>query len=145
MKSWVCAAIISCAAQIAQAQGWGNLDALLYQNLTNSGTAEVSFWLPNASDPAQATVAIGVVFEYIPGSAGNTGIATGVFVRQENGWVFAGEVDGMFGQQPRDAAFSQGFVDVTTTMPGPNDARCCPSVPTRWRIDFDGLKAVQLN
>ena len=145
MKLWIVALIMACAAQNAQAQDWGDLDALLFQNLTNSGTAQVSFWLPNATDPAQATTAIGVVYEHIPGAAGNTGIAIGVFIRQANGWAFAGEVEGMYGQQPRDAVFSQDFVDVTTTMPGPNDPRCCPTVPTRWRIDFNSMKAGQIN
>lgn len=145
MRSWVLAIIVSCAAQIAQAQDWDDLDALLFQNLTNSGTAEASYWLPIAPEPLHATAAIGLVYEYIPGSAGNSGIATGAFIRQANGWAFAGKVDGMFGQQQRDAAFSEGFVDVTTTMLAPNDARCCPSVPTRRRIDFGGLNAVQIN
>lgn len=145
MKPWIAALILSGAAQIAQAQDWGNLDALLFQSLTNSGTAEASFWLPNAFDPAQATTAIGVVYEHIPGSAGNTGIATGVFVRQENGWFFAGPVEGMFGQSPRDVAFSQNHVDVTTSLVGPNDPRCCPTLATRWRIDLGTRTAVQIN
>ncbi len=129
---------------MAMAQDWGNLDALLFQNLTESGTAEASYWLPNSLDPAVATAAIGVVYEYIPGSAGNTGIATGVFVRQANGWSFAGGVSGMFGQQPRDASFGQGYVDVTTSMLGPNEPRCCPTAPTRWRIDFGSMQAIQV-
>ena len=51
MKLWIVALIMACAAQNAQAQDWGDLDALLFQNLTNSGTAQVSFWLPNATEP----------------------------------------------------------------------------------------------
>lgn len=145
MKPWIAALILSGAAHIAQAQDWGNLDALLFQSLTNSGTAEASFWLPNASDPAQATTAIGVVYEYIPGSAGNTGIATGVFVRQENDWFFAGPVEGMFGQNPRDIVYSQHHVEVTTSQVGPNDPRCCPTLATRWRIDLGTRTAVKIN
>ncbi|MGC1495838.1 MAG: hypothetical protein WA790_08515 [Sulfitobacter sp.] len=144
MKHWLFAFGLSLLSPAALAQDWGNLDRLLFQSLTESGTAEASFWLPNAPDPAVATTAIGVVYEYIPGSAGNTGIATGVFVRQANGWSFAGEVDGMYGQSPRDAAYFQGGVDVTTSMPGPNDARCCPTMPTRWRIDLGRMKAVKI-
>lgn len=145
MKSWIGALVISVAAQIVQAQDWGDLDALLFQSLTNSGTAEASFWLPNAPDPAQATTAIGVVYEYIPGSAGNTGIATGVFVRQENSWLFAGPVEGMYGQSPRDVVFSQSHVDVTTSLVGANEPRCCPTLATRWRIDLGTRTAVQIN
>ncbi len=144
MKHWLFVFVLTLLPSATLAQDWGDLDRLLFQSLTDSGTAEASFWLPNAPVPTVATTAIGVVYEYIPGSAGNTGIATGVFVRQANGWSFAGEVDGMYGQSPRDAAFSQSSVDVTTTLPGPNDPRCCPTVPTRWRIDFGSLKAVRI-
>ena len=144
MKLGLVAIGLSLWTSMAIAQNWGNLDHLLFQSLTSSQTAEVSYWLPNAPDPATATMAIGVVYEYIPGSAGNTGIATGVFVRHANGWAFAGKVDGMFGHQPRDAVFSQGYVDITTTTLGANEPRCCPTVPARWRIDFAGMKAVQI-
>ena len=145
MKAWVLAFLMTCVAQIGQAQDWGNLDALLFANLTTSGTAEASFWLPNSPNPVQATTALGVVYEHIPGSAGNVVIATGIFIKQANAWVFAGDVDGFYGNDPRDVAFSQGYVDVTTTLLGPNEPRCCPTLPSRWRVDLGSCTAVQIN
>lgn len=130
---------------IGRAQGWPNLDQLLFSTLTTSGTAESSFWLPDTPDPATATQALGVVYEYIPGSAGNTGIATGYYQRTQTGaWQFAGVVQGLFGQQPRDPAFAPGYMDLTTTMLGPNEPRCCPTLATRWRIDLTAMTAVRL-
>lgn len=126
------------------AQSWPNLDQLLFSTLTASGTAEASFWIPDSPDPAQATRALGVVYEYIPGSAGNTGIATGHYIRTQAGWQFSGRIAGLFGQSPRDPAFGQGFVDVTTTMLGPNEPRCCPTLPVRWRINLSSMTAVRL-
>ena len=136
-------AVLLPVAGLAQG-GWGNLDQLLRQSLTRSGTFEASFWLPDNGDPAQATRALGVVYEWIEGSAGSTTIATGLFVRAPDRWVYQGPVEGLFGQSPRDAVFAQGHVDLTTTMLGPNEPRCCPTQATRWRIDLSKLRASQL-
>lgn len=126
-------------------QGWPDLDRLLFSTLTRSGTAEASFWLPDTPDPAQATRAMGIVYEYIPGSAGNTNIAVGIYVRGVQGWQFAGQVQGLFGQSPSAPQFSATHAEVSTMMPGPNDPRCCPTQVTRWRIDLRTLAAQRLN
>ena len=126
-------------------QTWGNLDALLYAHLTSSGKAEASYWLPDSADPALANRAIGVVYEHIPGSAGSVSIATGAFVKGPNGWQFVGPVQGLFGHSPVDTAYGPVHVELTTLMPGPNDARCCPTKLTRWRIDLNSLQARALN
>lgn len=131
-------------SQPLSAQSWPNLDQLLFSTLTSSGTAEASYWIPDSPDPAQATQALGVVYEYIPGSAGNTGIATGYYLRGQAGWQLAGLVQGLFGQSPSDPAFGQGFVDLTTIMLGPNEPRCCPTLQTRWRINLGNMTAVKL-
>lgn len=112
---------------------------------TSSGTAEASFWLPDSADPATASIALAVVYEYIQGSAGNTGIAPGFFVKQEGAWVFTGPVQGLFGQSPSDASFGQTALELTTIMLGPNEPRCCPTLPVRWRIDYQTLTAQRLN
>ncbi len=128
----------------ASAQGWPNLDQLLFSTLTQSGRAEASFWLPDSPDPTRATRAVGVVYEHIPGSAGSVSIATGHYVRQASGWQFTGVVSGLFGQNPRDSLFGPGYVDVTTTMLGPNEPRCCPTLATRWRINLTSMTAQRL-
>lgn len=127
-----------------QAQLLVPLDDVVIGSLSHSGTAEASFFLPNAAELRAATLALGFVYEYIPGSAGNTGIAVGAFVPGEDGWELAGLVQGVFGQSPRDAAYGTGFVDVTTTVLGPNEPRCCPTQAARWRIDFSTLLAQRL-
>ncbi|UWR11872.1 hypothetical protein [Sulfitobacter mediterraneus] len=144
MKAILLSAAICIAGLPVAAEGWGNLDALLFSHLTRSGNAEASYWLPNSTNPTQASAAFGVVYEYIEGSAGSTSIAVGLFLKQPQGpWGFAGPVADLFGHNPRDVVFEDGFAMMTTTMPGPNDPRCCPTVPTRWRIDLARLKAWQ--
>ncbi|MEL7090124.1 MAG: hypothetical protein AAFN94_00180 [Pseudomonadota bacterium] len=120
----------------AAAQNWPNLDPLLFATLTQSGTAVATYWLPDDIDAARATQAIGIAYEHIPGSAGSAGIALGHYVRTGNIWQFVRPIEGVFGQQPRDAQFGPGWAEITTLMQGPNDARCCPTMPTRWRIDL---------
>ncbi|WP_299146918.1 hypothetical protein [uncultured Tateyamaria sp.] len=129
----------------AQQAGWPDLDQLLFGTMTASGRAEASFWMPNAEDPNVANRAVGVVYEAIPGAAGNTGIAVGLYVRTTQGWQFAGRVEGLFGHSPRDHAFTPTHVELTTDMPGPNDPRCCPTQPTRWRIDLNTRAVERLN
>lgn len=129
----------------AQQASWPNLDQLLFSTLTASGRAEASFWLPDQLDPATATRALGVVYEHIPGSAGSVSIATGIYQRVAEGWAFVGPVEGLFGNSPRDPAFLAAHVDVTTTMLGPNEPRCCPTLPVRWRIDLTTRVAQRLN
>jgi hypothetical protein len=55
--------------------------------------------------------------------------------RNENGhFRFYREAPGVFGADPRQATFSTGSISVTTTMPKPDDPRCCPSGQQRWTI-----------
>ncbi|WP_299722938.1 hypothetical protein [uncultured Tateyamaria sp.] len=138
-------ALVICVAPLRAQEGWPDLDVLLGSTLAPGGQFEVSFWLPDAADPAQARQAIGVVYPIIVGAAGNTGIAVGHFVRVEGGWAYAGLIGNLFGHNPRDAAFLPGAVQLTTTMLGPNEPRCCPTLPVRWQIDLATRQAQRLN
>ncbi|MEM8654908.1 MAG: hypothetical protein AAGF36_09185 [Pseudomonadota bacterium] len=129
----------------AQEGGWPDLDALLFSTLTASGRAEASFWLPDQADAATATRAVGVVYEHIPDSAGSVSIAVGLYQRTGPGWAFVGPVQGLFGNTPRDVAFGPAHVDLTTIMLGPDEPRCCPTLPVRWRIDLNTRTAQRLN
>lgn len=129
----------------AQTAGWPDLDSLLFSTLTKSGRAEASFWLPDQPDPTTATRALGIVYEHIPGSAGSVSIATGLYQRVEQGWAFVGPVQGLFGNAPRDPEFTQTHIDLTTITLGPNEPRCCPTLPVRWRIDLNTRTAQRLN
>jgi len=119
----------------APAQDWSDLDALILPALTASGVAEASYWLPSSPDPASAGEALAVVYEPIPGAAGNTTVAAGLFVRRGAGFALARRVEGLFGLSPRDAAFLPERIEVTTTMLNPGDPRCCPTGTARWAID----------
>ncbi|WP_189368242.1 hypothetical protein [Tateyamaria omphalii] len=140
---------LMCAISVPPAKGqhseWPDLDQLLFSTLTASGTAEASFWLPDQADPAAATRALGIVYEHIPGSAGNTSIAVGLFQRTTAGWGFVGPVENVFGHLPSDATFGPTHVELTTIMPGPDDPRCCPTLPVRWRISLASRTVQRLN
>ena len=147
MRVWCALMVLRLWAPALDAQGrWPNLEQLLGSTLAPGAQFERSFWLPDSADPAQAQQAIGVVYPIIQGAAGNTGIAVGHFVRvQGGGWGLAGVVGNLFGFDPRDAVFSPGAVQLTTTMLGPNEPRCCPTLPVRWQIDLTTFQAQRLN
>ena len=46
-------------------------------------------------------------------------------------------VQGVFGDEPRDFVFSPGSITLTTTMPKPGDARCCPTGSRQWTVKTD--------
>lgn len=138
-------ALLALLATPLQAQnGWPDLDRLLFGTLTTSGRAEASFWVPDQADPATATRALGIVYEAFPG--GNAvSMATGIYQRTTQGWQFAGVVQGLFGNSPREVTFAPTHIDITTTMLGPGEPRCCPTQVTRWRIDLASRVAQRLN
>lgn len=133
------------AAPLRAQDGWPNLDQLLSATLAPGQYFERSFWLPDSANPAQARQAIGIAYPVISGAAGNTTIEVGYFIKAQGEWGIAGRVVGLFGHNPRDIAFFQGAVQITTTMLGPNEPRCCPTLPVRWQIDLTTLQAQRLN
>lgn len=144
MRALIATFCLMLALPVQAQDGWPDLDQLLFGTLTTSGRAEASFWLPDSGDPASATRALGIVYEAFPG--GNAvSIATGMYQRVPQGWQFLGLVEGLFGQSPRDAAFGPTHVELTTTMLGPGEPRCCPTLATRWRIDLATRTAQKLN
>ena len=138
-------AVLGAGPAAAQDAGWGDLDALLVRNLSNTGSIDASFWLPDYGNQTQARRALGIAYIYIPGSAGSTSISAGIFMRQASGWVLTARVPALFGQSPRDHVFAPGVMEVTTTTLAPGDARCCPTKPTRWRVDLSTGQASPLN
>jgi len=101
-------------------------------------------WLPNHPDPARATEAIGIIYPPLEGSAGNFSIEVGHFRRSGADFVLSGKVQNLFGTQPRDTRFLPDRIELTSTMPRPGDARCCPSGQTRWSIQRGSLLATRL-
>lgn len=112
-----------------------DVGALLSRTLGANGVQYV--WLPDSADPAAVTEAIGVAYLEIPGAAGNVDIAVGYY----RGGTFVGPVRELYGQEPRDPRFLPDRIEMTTTMPGPNDPRCCPTATAKWSIDRRTLAA----
>ncbi|QFT58991.1 hypothetical protein FIU94_09145 [Sulfitobacter sp. THAF37] len=129
-------ALLLATTGAAAQDGWGNLDALLLSSLSNTGSMEASYWLPDSPDPAAAQVAIGVAYVHIPGSAGSVSIGSGIFRKGAAGWQMAAPVTGLFGHEPRAHQFQNGQVQLLTTMLGPGEPRCCPTQEAMWRIDL---------
>lgn len=123
------------AAQPVSAQAeWPDLDALLSATLADAGSMEASVWLPDSADPDRAGVALAIAYIAFEGGNG-VGISAGIFTKSDVGWVLTTPVTDLYGQAPRNHMIGPDTILVTTTMPGPDDPRCCPTVATRWSID----------
>lgn len=86
------------------------------------------FW---AASPDQD---VALAIASYPGGGNSAMIAAGLF-RIDGGKIsLIGPVE-IFGDAPRDVKFSQGKIEVTTTMPKPDDPHCCPTGSARWTID----------
>ena len=101
-----------------------DVEALMAESLGANPLA--SYWLPDNPDPAAATEAIGVEYIEIEGAAGNFNIFPGYFQKGGDGFAFIGEVTELYGSEPRDPASWAIHIELTTTMPKPDDPRCCP-------------------
>lgn len=110
-----------------------DVGALLARTLGANAVQYV--WLPDSADPAAVREAIGVAYVEIPGAAGNTNIVVGYY----RDGAFVGPVSDLFGQDPREPRFLPDYIEIATTMLGPDDPRCCPSQTARWAIDRQTL------
>ena len=137
--------LLASPLQAQSSGGWGNLDNLLVASLSPTGLMEASFWMPDAANPDQAQLALGIAYVHIPGSAGITTLEAGLFGRTPTGWVLQRRVSDLFGHSPTAPAFAADRIELTTMMLGPNDPRCCPTKPTRWSISKITGQAVPLN
>lgn len=141
----LCLALLWPFSASAQDTGWGNLDALLLGTLSQTGSMEASFWMPNSEDPAIATEALGVIYVHVPGSAGTVSIHAALFGKTDSGWNFWLPVSGLFGQSPTAPVHGPEGIEISTMVLGPGDARCCPSEEARWRIDRTTGLATRIN
>jgi hypothetical protein len=100
-----------------------------------------SSWFEGPAGTDGAAPGVSVAYFPIPG--GNAfQIGADAFAVTAAGATHRGSIDGLFGTEPRDAAFGAGVMTLTTTMPRPGDPRCCPTGATRWTIDLNALKVV---
>ena len=138
-------ALLPCVAQAQVNDGWVGLDTLLRQRLAGGVLPAASLWLPNADTAEEATEALGIVYVHVPGSAGTATLQAGLFQKRDSGFVGVAQIKGLFGFEPRDQVFGQNDITLTTTMPNPDDPRCCPTGVGYWRIDRSTMKAQRLH
>ena len=133
---WLAAPPGTLRAQDAEA-----IAGMLVRDLSPTGSMEAGQWF---TDQAGQT-GLGIIYAHIPGSAGSVSIHAGLYRRADTGWTMERGVEGLFGMSPADAVFLGDRVEVTTTMLGPDDPRCCPSLFVRWSIDLASGMATRLN
>lgn len=118
------------------AQDWSDASGIVVRDLAAGGTPLDASFFPDSPDPAQASRGLGIVYVAIEGAAGNASLEAGLFQREGGVWRLHRRVTGLFGLSPRDPLFDAAGFYVTTSMLGPNDARCCPSEATVWFVDW---------
>ncbi|MCW3782644.1 hypothetical protein [Defluviimonas salinarum] len=141
----LCAATFATAATAQDLSGWGDVRGFLIQTLAPGQEIAAFAWLPDNPDPALAREAIGVVYPEIVGSAGNVDIRVAYYARGDAGFSMNRTVSNVFGMEPRNAQFLPDQIEVTTTVLGPNDPRCCPSLARVWSISRTDWSAHPLN
>lgn len=88
--------------------------------------------------------ALAFLYFHLAGSAGNFGVVIGQFERgSDENFSFNGYVRDLYGTSPREVRFERESILLTTTMPTPGDARCCPTGAANWIIDRQSLAARQ--
>lgn len=118
----------------AFAQDWSGVAPVLRRDLADGRQPLSSFFITDAPDPVAAARALGIAYVHIEGSAGNASLEAGLFRKSGAAWVLHRRVEGLFGYSPRDPQLGPDGFFLTTDTLGPNDPRCCPSVPTRWYV-----------
>ena len=132
------------AATPVVAQDWSFIDPLLARSLDIQPGEGGATLLPDDLDPNAATVALG--FHYYESRTGGNAVMlnVGLFRQDATGWRYTGPVE-VFGWDPREARFSPGQIELTTTTLGPGEPRCCPTAVTQWVIDTATGTATRLN
>jgi hypothetical protein len=74
------------------------------------------------------------VYSDIPGAAGNFDLKVALFRGEGGQYRFMRYANDVFGSEPREPKFTNGVVEITTTMPKPGDPRCCPTGSRRYTI-----------
>ncbi|MEM1073537.1 MAG: hypothetical protein AAF665_11260 [Pseudomonadota bacterium] len=144
-KIWI-SIIATCWVTSAAAQGWSNdrIAEMLVRELSPTGAMESGQWFVSNEKLTPGVHGLGVIYAHIPGSAGSVSIHVGLFSWTGAGWEKRLDVAGVFGLAPKDAAFFQTHVEISTLTLGPNEPRCCPTVIARWSIDYARGQAVRV-
>jgi len=68
-------------------------------------------------------------------AGGNSAMLDVALFRNQGGrMVYYRSDPNVYGSEPRNVAFANGSITVTSTMPRPGDARCCPTGEQSWTI-----------
>ena len=78
--------------------------------------------------------AIVFIYRDIAGAAGNFDLRVALFEGSEGRYRLLRLVPGVYGTEPRQVAFSNGLIEITTTILRPEDSRCCPTGSMRHKI-----------
>jgi len=71
-------------------------------------------------------------------AGGNSAMLDVALFRNQGGrMTYYRSATDVFGSEPRNVAFANGSITVTSTMPRPGDARCCPTGEQNWTIGTD--------
>jgi hypothetical protein len=96
-----------------------------------------AYWLPDSTTPARVSEAIGVLYREIDGQDGNVPIEMGHS-------SLTGRLRDAYGVEPRDVRLLPDRIELTTTMPKPEDPRCSPTGTVGWSIDRASLAGTRL-
>lgn len=148
MKPWLAFAVLSAGASLV---AFNQASAQPIEGLHGPAVPaiEAEIRARDISDVFEANVFYGdfddngredaISFVYYPSDGNSFMLATWIWRQGENGYTLlrAPSTDEIFGIEPRDFAFAQGAVEVTTTVPTANDPRCCPTGERRFVLPVD--------
>lgn len=115
---------------------------MLVTDLSPTASMESGQGLTNTPRPEQASRDLGIIYVYIPGSAGSGSIHAGLYSLYRSGWLKKRDFTGLFGTSSSDALFLEDRVELT---PLTLDPRCCPTQRQRWSINRRTGAAARLN
>jgi len=75
-----------------------------------------------------------IVFVYTDTGGSGPALDVVLFTGDHGTYRFKKHVHNVYGEEPRNAKFSKGLIELTTTMPKPGDPHCCPTGSKRYRI-----------
>lgn len=137
------ALLLAPVAGLAQ-HAWSFMDPLLAQTLDiRPGEGPPMLFVQHA-DPNVA--AHGLAFFYFGNRQGGNAfhLNIGFYRRSDAGWSFVAPISGLFGVDPRDAIFTGNVIEISTTMQGPGEPRCCPTLLARWSVNTQTLQVTRI-
>jgi hypothetical protein len=70
-----------------------------------------------------------------PSDGNSDSLDVALFRNEQDQMTYYRSIDDVFGARPRNVVFEQGRINLTTTIPGRGEPRCCPTGSRNWVID----------